>query len=82
MWNQVRHEPVIWEADPQEDVPALRADLAVWGVWFPQSEALLDIRIVKTDAQSYVNRSFNEVLGAAEKEKKAKYSTACEEKKS
>ena len=29
LWNQVRHELVIKEADPQEDVPALRADLAV-----------------------------------------------------
>ena len=80
-WNQIKREPVIREADPQEDVPALRADLAVRGVWFSQTEALFDIRVVDTDAQSYVNRSPKEVLGTAEKDKKAKYSVACEERR-
>ena len=81
MHNQVRREPVIREADSREDVPPSRADLAVQGVRFPQSEVLLDIRIVDTDAKSYVNRSPKEVLGASEKEKKARYSTACEERR-
>ena len=29
LWKQVRHELVIREADLKEDIPALRADLAV-----------------------------------------------------
>ena len=31
------------------------ADLAVCGVWIPQSEALFDIRVIDTGAQSYSN---------------------------
>ena len=34
---------------------ALVADLCVRGVWIPQSEALHDICVVNTDAQSYRN---------------------------
>uniref|UniRef100_A0A1X7UTM5 Uncharacterized protein n=1 Tax=Amphimedon queenslandica TaxID=400682 RepID=A0A1X7UTM5_AMPQE len=41
------------------------------------SEALLDIRVVNTDAQSYVNQSPSNVLAKAE-EKKVKYLSACE----
>ena len=34
---------------------ALVADLGVRGVWQPQTMALLDIRIVDTDASSHIN---------------------------
>ena len=47
----------------------------------PQTEALFDIRVIDTDAQSYCNRTPREVLHAAEKEKKSKYATACEERR-
>ena len=50
------------------------------GVWLPQAEALFDVRIVDTDAQSYRGRTPKDVLKGAEKEKKAKYSAACEER--
>ena len=59
----------------------MRADLAVRGVWERQTEVLFDIRVIDTDAQSYVNCTPMEVLGVAEKEKKAKYSKACEERR-
>ena len=38
-------------------------------------------KVIDTDAQFYVNRSPMDVLGVAEKEKKTKYSIACEERR-
>jgi hypothetical protein len=78
-WSQVKREPIVREASSNS--PALIADLSVRGVWLPQSEALFDIRIVDTDAQSYVNRSPSDVLASAEKEKKDKYQQACIERR-
>ena len=51
----------------------LIADLCVQGVWLPQAEALFNIRIIDTDAQSYLGQSPTQVLSAAENEKKRKY---------
>ena len=61
--------------DGDNDSPALIADL---GVWIPQGEALFDVRVVDTDAASYVNRSVSTVLASAEEEKKRKYLSAAE----
>ena len=41
------------DADPVRGLPALVADLGVRGLWAVQTEALLDIRVMDTDAQSY-----------------------------
>ena len=57
------------------------ADLSVRGVWIPQVEALFDIRVVDTDAQSYRNSSPMDILSGAEKEKKNKYHEACTERR-
>ena len=57
------------------------ADLSVRGVWLPQAEALFDVRVSDTDAQSYLSQSPSEVLLNAEKEKKVKYGQACEERR-
>jgi len=54
----------------------LVADLSVRGVWLPQAEALFDVCIVDTDAQSYLIHSPKSVLFGAEIEKR-KYSAAC-----
>ena len=70
--HQVRREPIVREADGEADTPALVADLAVHGVWIPQTEALVDIRVTDTDTQSYGNRSPKEVLQSAENKKKKK----------
>ena len=67
-WGNVVKEPII-----SEEEPCLRGDLAVRGVWEAQREALFDIRIVDTDAPSYVSRSVMSVLMNAEEEKKKKY---------
>lgn len=60
------------------DSLALIADLAIRGAWMHQIEALFDIRVVNTDAQSYLNKSTLEVLAL---EKKLKYQAACEERR-
>ena len=53
--------------------------MCVRGVWIPQSEALFDIRVVETDAQSYWNRTPLAVLSSAECDKKKKHSQACQD---
>ena len=81
VWSQVRREPVVRESDTDNESPTLVADLGVRGVWLPQSEALLDIRVIDTDAQSYSNRSPRDVIKIAENEKKKKYSRACDDRR-
>ena len=61
-------EPVVIEVTRSPVTPALVADLSVRGVWTAQSEALFDIRIVDTDAQSYCSRPPMDVFSAAEEE--------------
>ena len=80
VWSKVWREPIVRDADYQSGSSALVADLGVRGVWLPQAEALFDVRIVDTDAQSYRGRTPKDVLKSAEKEKKAKYGAACEER--
>ena len=66
------------ESDDSFEMPALIADLSVRRVWQPQTVALFNVRIVDTDAQSYLSRSVNAILTSAEQEKKRKYSEAVE----
>ena len=40
------------------------------GLWQLQIEALLDICVMDTDAQTYVNRTVDAVLASAEQEKR------------
>ena len=54
---------------------SVTSDLGVCGVWQPQGEALFDVHVVDTDAQSYVSCSVADVLV---KEKKRKYRLAAE----
>ena len=55
--------------------------MGIRGVWQPQAEALFDIRVIDTDAQSYQSHSPQSVLAFAEAEKKRKYSTACSDRR-
>ena len=43
--------------------------------------ALLDVRVIDTDAQSYTNRLVSAVLSSAELEKKNKYTAAAESRR-
>ena len=76
-FKEVTREPVVREADETRGISALVADLGVRGIWQPQAEALFDIRVIDTDAQSHAHRSVNGVL-ATEKEKKRKYTQAAQ----
>ena len=48
------------------------------GVWQLQADALFDIHVIDTDAQSHAHCSVNAVLAMAEKEKKRKYTQAAQ----
>ena len=50
-------------------------------MWQPQTAALLDVRVVDTDAQSYACRTVDAVLCSAEQKKKRKYLAAVEERR-
>ena len=81
VYKDVLREPIVQEADDSSGRPALIADLSIRGVWQPQTAALLDVRVVDTDAQSYASRTVDAVLSSAEQEKKRKYSAAVEERR-
>ena len=76
----MRKEPIVRDAVSGCDTTALVADLAVRGVWAPQTEALSDIRAVDTDTQSYIHLSPINVLANAVKDKE-KYGTARNERR-
>eukprot|EP00731_Ephydatia_muelleri_P015411 Em0008g1131a len=69
------------EADDSSSRPAFIADLSIRGVWQPQTVALLDVRVIDTDAHSYASHTVDAVLCSAEQEKKRKYSAAVEERR-
>ena len=77
-FRDVIREPIVRDTDPVRGLPALVAYLGVRGLWAAQTEALLDIRVVDTDAQSYTSRTVDSVLLSAENEKKNKYLDAVE----
>ena len=53
VWKDVQREPVIREYNPQDETPALIADLFCRGVYVRQGVASFDIRVSDTDAISY-----------------------------
>ena len=53
VWNQVKKDTIVKEADGESQSLALIADLAVWGVWQDQGGAFFDIPVMDSDAQSY-----------------------------
>ena len=72
-WSSVKREPIVKEAHDGYSTDVLVADLYIRGVWLPQAEALFDIRIIDTDAQSYLSQPPASVILTAENEKKRKY---------
>ena len=73
VWSSVKHEPIVKSVHDDNSNEVLIADLCVRGVWLPQAEALFDICIIDSDAQSYLGQSPTQVLSVAENEKKRKY---------
>jgi len=74
----VTREPIIQDSSNHPHREALIADVSARGVWQPQATALFDVRVVDTDAPSYLNRTPTSIIQSAEREKKAKYSGAVE----
>ena len=70
---------MVREADDTNGKTALFADLGVRGIWQRQTLALFDLRVIDTDAKSYVSRTFESVLSQAENDKK--YVDASEERR-
>ena len=70
VWKDVQREPVIREYNPQDETPALIADLFCRGVYVRQGGASFNIRFSDTDAISYQITSPMSVLHSAEVEKK------------
>ena len=77
-FRDVIREPIVRDADPVRGLPALVADIGVRGLWAAQTEALFDIHVMDTDAQSYTSCTVDSVLLSAENEKKKKYLDAVE----
>ena len=74
VWNQVTKDPLIDDIATE----CLRADIGIRGAWQPQAMALFDVRVLDSDAPSYLRTSPDQVLRTAEKEKKCKYNPVCE----
>ena len=80
VWKDVKSEPVTREYNPQDETPAIIADLFCRGVYVRQGGASFDIRVSDTCAVSYQNRMAMSVLHSAEVKKKTKFSDACQER--
>ncbi len=75
VWSQVVKEPLIDENNVND---CLKADIGIRGAWQSQSMSLFDVRVLDSDAPSYLNKSPDSVLRTAEREKKLKYNDVCE----
>ena len=78
VFNNVLKEPIVQEANTRDGSPALIADISIRGLWQPQTVALLDVRVVDTDAPSYMHCTTVAVFSTAKQEKKRKYNGAAE----
>ena len=59
--------------------PDLAGDTSSFGFWARGRTAVFDVRVVHTDSPSYLKKPADEVLAAAEKQKKRKYCAPCAE---
>ena len=83
LYSHVTSEPVVHEASTaggEHDQGGLVCDLAVRGVWHPQTEALFDFRVCNADAQSYANRLVTAVLDSLA-QAKTKHAQTCRQRR-
>ena len=78
VYKDVVRKPIVQEANDACGISSLVADLSVRGVWQSQTVALFDIRVIDTDAPSYLHWDVVSILSSAEEEKKRKYNDAAE----
>ena len=84
--RQQRTQRTTQQQQPSEAPPtrvtvpqALRADVGIHSFWQKGRATLFDVRVTDTYARSHRHRAPDKVLGAMEKEKKAKYLRRCHE---
>ena len=56
MWRSVKREPAVKDISHDDSGEVLIADFCVQGVWLPQAEVLFDVRVIDTDALSYLRQ--------------------------
>lgn len=78
-WPGVELEPILQEADPTRNVPALQADFKVNGIWEAEKVAFFDNRIVNADAPSYLHQEWQTISRNHAVQKHAKYDKAAED---
>jgi hypothetical protein len=76
-FSQTTADPVVRPHTSQST--GLFGDLGVRGMFSPQKVCIFDIRVVDTDAASYLNTPVSEVLAHHETQKSTKYFDACKE---
>jgi hypothetical protein len=77
----VAREPVISTANERTGEVTKVGDLLVRGVFAPQQDAYLDIRVTNTDASSSRDKTVAAVLRAQEREKRLKHGPACAQRR-
>jgi hypothetical protein len=77
----VVREPIISTANERTGEVTRIGDLVVRGVFAPQQDAYLDIRVTHTDASSYRGMTVPAVLKAQEREKRNKHGPACSQRR-
>ena len=78
-WNGVEIEPILREADPTNNVPALRADFRVNGIWEAERAAFFDNRLICADAPSYANQDWKTISRNHAVQNHTKYDRAAED---
>eukprot|EP00919_Chromeraceae_sp_WS-2016_P015962 GHVR01037930.1.p1 GENE.GHVR01037930.1~~GHVR01037930.1.p1 ORF type:complete len:400 (+),score=44.96 GHVR01037930.1:2-1201(+) len=73
-YNQVQKEVIISEASHPHK--ALVADIKARGVWHPQTDTMLDLSILNTDAPSHLKVDPDKVIVKHAKDKKKQYQQA------
>jgi hypothetical protein len=79
--TEVTWEPVISTANERTGEETKVGDLLVRGVYAPQQDAYLDIRVTNTDASSHRAMTVDAVLRKQEREKRLKHGPACAQRR-
>jgi hypothetical protein len=79
--TEVTWEPVISTANERTGEETKVGDLLVRGVYAPQQDAYLDIRVTNTDASSHRAMTVEAVLRKQEREKRLKHGPACAQRR-
>lgn len=62
-WNNVEIEPIMNEADPSNNSPALQTDYKINGIQEAERTAYFNSRIVNSDSPSFANENWEIISG-------------------